>query len=525
MAYQALYRKYRPQTFGQVFGQNHITKILSNQIRTNQFTHAYLFCGTRGTGKTSVAKIFARAINCLNPINGEPCNQCEICRSNLTAPVDIIEMDAASNNGVDEIRDLKDKIRFAPLESKYKVYIIDEVHMLSTSAFNALLKTLEEPPAHAIFILATTEQQKLPATIISRCQRFEFRRIEIKEILECLTTVTQDLNIKIEEKGLLSIAYSAQGGLRDALSLLDQCIAYCENNISYDQVLDVIGSMSKDFIFQIASAIIDSDIPLVLELLDKIMINGRDLTVFANDLILHFRAIMLLESNNPVIDGIMFNSQEVEMLKEQGQKCPSARAIKIIELISSSFYNMKISSYPRIALEVSLIKACKNVAQNLDELIDKVQALEKQIEQIKNSEIIAAPKAKQDKTIQLPKAQPIENKAFTPALKQKPAANKDSAEIFEYFLSNINDGMRTMFTVSKWTYKLEGNHLHLIAPKDCADVLIDNLQKQSEMFNKIINEKYSGISVKFVRDTDSQQSMLTQDAIDFFGKENIITEN
>ena len=294
MEYRALYRKYRPATFAEVVGQEHITTTLQNQIAAGHVAHAYLFCGTRGTGKTSTAKIFARAVNCLSPEHGEPCGRCETCRLSLDpGNPDIVEIDAASNNSVDDVRALIEKAHYAPLNLKVRVFIIDEAHMLTASAFNALLKTLEEPPAHILFILATTEPQKLPATIISRCQRFDFHRLSVRDIAATLRDVLARAGASIDEEGLLLIARTADGGMRDALSLADQCLAFCGNSVCARDVYDVLGSMEQGFLFDMAGALLGGDAARVLHMLDGIVRGGRDLTVFCQDLAAHLRALLL----------------------------------------------------------------------------------------------------------------------------------------------------------------------------------------------------------------------------------------
>ena len=293
MAYHALYRKYRPSSFSEVIGQEHITSILRNQVRSGRVAHAYLFSGSRGIGKTSTARIFAKAINCLDPKDGEPCGECEACRLSAQDSIDIIEMDAASNSRVDEMRALLDKAEFAPVYLKTKVYIIDEAHMLSKSANNALLKTLEEPPAHVVFILATTEPQALPATILSRCQRFDFRRPSVIEMVGLLKRILADVGASIDEEGMMCIARAADGGVRDCLSIADQCLSFAGNDLSEDDVLSVLGSMNADFLFRFAGSIINSDASAMMKNIDTVVSSGRDIGVFVQDLSAHFRALLL----------------------------------------------------------------------------------------------------------------------------------------------------------------------------------------------------------------------------------------
>lgn len=295
--YQALYRQYRPKTFDEVLGQRHITNILKNQIVKENIGHAYLFSGTRGTGKTSTAKIFARAVNCLSPENGNPCNKCEICQGILDESImDVIEMDAASNRKIDDIRELKDKVIYPPTRAKYKVYIIDEVHMLTTEAFNALLKTLEEPPKHLIFILATTEPQKLPQTILSRCQRFDFKRITSKDLIENMRNICNNLKIDVEDDVLRLIARNTDGAMRDALSLLEQCLAIGETRITYEDAVNILGIVNSQTIFDIVDKVIDKNIEEGLELINQVIENGKDIHQFIKDFLYHFRNLMIVKT-------------------------------------------------------------------------------------------------------------------------------------------------------------------------------------------------------------------------------------
>ena len=298
MAYTALYRKFRPTTFADVVGQEHITKTLRNQIIADRVGHAYLFNGGRGTGKTSSAKILARAINCLNPKDGEPCNECEICRGALNGSLtDIVEMDAASNNSVEDIRSIREEVNFLPTKAKYRVYIIDEVHMLSPGAFNALLKTLEEPPEHVKFILATTEPQKLPATILSRCQRFDFKRISNEDIIKRLKVVCNESNIEITDSALNIIAVLSEGAMRDALSILERCIQDGENKIDEDKIKDLVGIPKIAFVNSITEAIIDYDIDKALKSMDDILNEGKDLNNFLWEIIKYIKDILIYKSS------------------------------------------------------------------------------------------------------------------------------------------------------------------------------------------------------------------------------------
>ena len=286
MSYIALYRKWRPLVFEEVVEQKHVIEALKNSVKMQRISHAYLFCGTRGTGKTTVARIFSRAINCLSPKDGNPCNECEICKGILNGSIlDVIEIDAASNNSVDDIRNIRDEVVYAPSRAKYKVYIIDEVHMLSTGAFNALLKTLEEPPSHAVFFLATTEPHKLPSTILSRCQRFDFRRISAEGVAQRLTDISQASGVSIDKEAALLIAKISEGALRDAITLLDQCMARGKENITRDDVINIAGLVNLDFTSQLVDALIKRDVNAVIKLVDELVMSGKDIAAFVSDLI------------------------------------------------------------------------------------------------------------------------------------------------------------------------------------------------------------------------------------------------
>ena len=296
MAYLAIYRKYRPATFDKLIGQQHIVRTLTNQIKNDKVSHAYLFTGTRGTGKTSAARIFARAINCLNPKDGNPCNECAVCKELLKANnMDIVEIDGASNNKVDEIRELREKVGYLPSMGKYKVYIIDEVHMLTESAYNALLKTLEEPPAHVVFILCTTEVQKVPATILSRCLRFDFKLVSVDDLNKLMSAILDELKIKYTKEAVNAVAVAGEGSVRDALSVLDRCVAFAEGTLEYNDVLQILGATDKNKIFALADSIFDGDVAGVLQLVDEISKSGKSMSVLAKDVAVHIRDLLICQ--------------------------------------------------------------------------------------------------------------------------------------------------------------------------------------------------------------------------------------
>ncbi len=381
MAYVALYRKFRPKKFSELVGQEHIIRTLSNQLESGRIAHAYLFAGPRGTGKTSTAKLFARAINCTSPENGDPCGECDACQAFMADDnMDIIEIDAASNNGVDNIREIRDKVVFAPAHGKYKVYIIDEVHMLSGGAFNALLKTLEEPPQHVVFILATTEIHKLPATILSRCQRFDFRLISSSVIFDRLKYVLKESDAEFEDSAIDLIAKSASGGMRDALSLADVCLAYCGNKVTLEDAMNVLGISDRSFVFSFADALISSDSALALKKCRDLESEGKDIGVFALELMEHMRDIMLC-IYAPLSEEITSLPLEMqEKLKKQAEKANGERILRAIEILSKLESEIKLHSRPEIQLETAVVRICTpQLESDLSAIEDRLNLLENKI--------------------------------------------------------------------------------------------------------------------------------------------------
>lgn len=380
--HKALYRVYRPKNFSDVIGQEHIVRTLKNQIENNNVGHAYLFCGTRGTGKTSTAKIFSRAVNCTNLHNDEPCNECENCREILEdKTMDVVEIDAASNNSVDDIRELRENVKYSPAKAKYKVYIIDEVHMLSQGAFNALLKTLEEPPSYVIFILATTEPHKIPATILSRCQRFDFKRVTVKDISSRMRYICEKEGIEADEKALNLIARNSQGALRDALSILEQCISFEGNKISYNDVIELLGSVNIEQLFDLAESIIKEDTRKSLQILNDFIIWGKDVRNLVNDLIDHFRNLMVCKISNDLDEIISLPEETIDLLKQQAETIDTNNLIRILNILSEAQDGMKISSNPRVLMEVTMMKIAQPMFDESKEaLIKRIENLEQKIE-------------------------------------------------------------------------------------------------------------------------------------------------
>ncbi|MED3872494.1 DNA polymerase III subunit gamma/tau [Priestia megaterium] len=392
MAYQALYRVYRPQSFNDVVGQQHIIKTLQNALVQEKFSHAYLFSGPRGTGKTTAAKILAKAVNCEKAPIAEPCNECATCRGITDGSIsDVIEIDAASNNGVDEIRDIRDKVKYVPSAVRYKVYIIDEVHMLSIGAFNALLKTLEEPPAHVIFILATTEPHKIPLTIISRCQRFDFKRISPEDIVYRMKEVLGSEELEVSEDALYEIAKASEGGMRDALSLLDQAISYSTEKVSLEDVLSITGAVSQAFIVKIVQAIFNENIVEALDSVESLIKNGKDPARFVEDLIFYYRDVLLYqasEENAYLLEKAAVN----EEFKELSSKMDSAFIYKVIAELNQTQQEMKWSNHPRVLLEVALVKLAQSSTNQEDtlpyqDILQKMNQMEAELQQLKEKGI------------------------------------------------------------------------------------------------------------------------------------------
>ena len=375
MGYTALYRKFRPLTFSEIVGQEHITKTLKNQIMAGRVGHAYLFNGGRGTGKTSAAKILARAINCLNPKEGEPCNECEICKSAINGSLtDIVEMDAASNNSVEDIRSIREEVNFLPTKAKYRVYIIDEVHMLSTGAFNALLKTLEEPPEHVKFILATTEPQKLPATILSRCQRFDFKRISNDNIIKRLKIVCDKSEIEITKDALNIIAMLSEGAMRDALSILERCLQDGENKIDADKIRDLVGIPKTTYVHNIVESIIKYDVDMSLENMDSILKEGKDINQLLWEIIKYVKDILVYKASKKLD---FYNEEEINQLKALSEEVSKERLINLVYQLSELDNDMKWSTQKTIMFQAGMIKLCSRQAQSNGNIEERVEKIEK----------------------------------------------------------------------------------------------------------------------------------------------------
>ncbi|WP_240371813.1 DNA polymerase III subunit gamma/tau [Anoxybacteroides rupiense] len=399
MTYQALYRVFRPQLFADVVGQEHVTKTLQSALLQNKISHAYLFSGPRGTGKTSAAKILAKAVNCERAPVAEPCNECPACVGITNGSIpDVLEIDAASNNGVDEIRDIREKVKFAPTSVRYKVYIVDEVHMLSIGAFNALLKTLEEPPKHVIFILATTEPHKIPPTIISRCQRFDFRRIQPHSIVSRLRQVIDAQHIRASDEALFAIARAADGGMRDALSLLDQAISFSEEEVLLEDVLSMTGAVFSFMLTDLVRAVHQKNVAEALRLLEQFMDQGKDSNRLIEDLIFYYRDLLLYKTA-PDLSGMIREVLVDQEFQQLAQMIPVSSIYETIEILNKSQQEMKWTNHPRIFLEVALVKLCHQehqspslpAAEDMRHLIKKIENLETELLRLKEQGISAPP--------------------------------------------------------------------------------------------------------------------------------------
>lgn len=532
MSYKAIYRKFRPRKFKDVLGQEHITTILKNQIINENIAHAYLFSGTRGTGKTSTARIFARAINCI----GEdiPCNECEICMGILDESLmDIIEIDAASNNSVDDIRELRENSKYPPSTCKYKVYIIDEVHMLSKGAFNALLKVLEEPPEHLIFILATTEPEKLPPTIISRCQRYDFKRVSVENIVKNMEDIAKEVGVEIETKALELIARNSDGAMRDALSILDQCLSFSQDKITYDYVISILGIVNNDLMFSMVEDIIEGNTDDVLTSLDEVIQEGIDIKQLINDMILHFRNLMVAKTSENVENSIDGTEELIGKLKDQSRGLDLAKIITFLNILSETETKAKWSTQPRIILEVDLIKMIK-LPKELDilSLVDRIDKLEDQIKSgnIKVSRPSQAQENSGQKQARAPEKKQVKEEPVVRSIEANENVN------FETVRSEWTNVLQTIKTKKIALHALisEGNPLSFknsiltIGFKDGFGFHRDALDKQEnkESIEGIIETALNTkIELKLVMegspviDEEQEKKDLVQDVIDIFGED------
>ena len=528
MAYTALYREWRPKTFNDVVGQEHITTTLKNQILNHRIAHAYLFCGTRGTGKTSTAKVFAKALNCLNLQDGEPCNECEMCRKiNEGLAIDVTELDAASNNGVDKIRDIIDDVKYPPQEARYKVYIMDEVHMLSAGAVNAFLKTLEEPPNNVIFILATTDPQKLPITILSRCQRFDFKRINNSEITARLRKIVDDQNVIADERSLNLIARVSDGAMRDSLSILDQAISMGNGNVDYNTVVSMLGLVTNEHLFNLTNAVIQRSVEKSIGIIEDVIYSGKDIYLFIKDLIAHYRNLLMAKVTNNPEEVLDMSEENIALIKEQSARLRAEEIMRCIRILQEAENNAKLSKQARLYCELAIIKMCKIEYDTSSEVM--LTRLNKLEESLKNGSIKVAAVATGDNNINTVKnsINNVENR--------KPVQTKTSTET----LSGNSNSKITINDVQKaWRDILEGfkarremiiSSLIMIGkPVGCSNGIITIEFDSENEFAKnrlsdsknrnIINEVFSeifreNVKVNFVVEEANKGSKSTEDIL------------
>lgn len=498
MSYTALYRKFRPTDFNDVKGQNHIVTTLKNQIKADRIGHAYLFCGTRGTGKTTIAKVLAKTVNCEHPVDGNPCNECTMCNAiNNQTSMNVIEIDAASNNGVDNIREIVEEVRYSPTEGRFKVYIIDEVHMLSAGAFNALLKTLEEPPSYVIFILATTEAHKIPITILSRCQRYDFKRITIETITDRLKELVEKEQVDAEEKALRYVARMGDGSMRDALSLLDQCIAfYFGEKLTYDKVLEVLGAVDVEVFSRLLTYILKNDVAACMKLLEELIISGRELTQFTVDFTWYLRNLLLVQTSEDASEIIEVSTENMAMVSEQAKQVDMDTLIRYIRIFSDLSNQIKYASQKRVIVEVALIKLCKpQMETNSDDIVSRIKAIENKLEK----GIVAAPlpvvasgeasvtPVEEKKTVILPKAVPEDLKEVA---KNWTTIMANTSPLVRSFLANgrpsigNNNMLLLIFTESlDKDFISEESHL-----KELKDTIAKVIGKEVEVQTKLLTQ-------------------------------------
>ncbi len=493
MAYLALYRKWRPQTFEEIRGQDHIVTALRNQVRMDRAGHAYLFCGTRGTGKTSAAKIFAKAVNCEHPVDGSPCNECAMCRAiDAGRSINVVEIDAASNNGVDNIREIREEVAYSPSEGRYKVYIIDEVHMLSAGAFNALLKTLEEPPSYVIFILATTEVHKIPVTILSRCQRYDFRRISTQTISDRLRQLAEAEEISAETAALDYVARIADGSMRDALSLFDQCHAfYADQPLTYDRVLDVLGAVDMSVFGQLLIQVLDQDVTGVLQTVREVSRQGREMTQFAADFTMYLRNLLIIKSSSQAGGLVDASEEQLASMTQEASLTDADTLMRYIRVLSELTVQMRGSMQKQILLEVALIKLCKPaMEENLESVYDRLRILE---DAIARGVAIGTP----GQTVAAAKQRQAEAALKKPQPKPK-AVSKDVQMVIDGWRELAQDMSPLMRGCLEKAYPGEGNDAHLLITFNdsfCYHYFEDEQGMRCRKLEDLIRERF-GVDMK-----------------------------
>ena len=524
MSYTALYRKFRPDNFDDVKGQDHIVTTLTNQIKADRIGHAYLFCGTRGTGKTTVAKILAKAVNCQHPVNGSPCGECEMCKAiQAGTSMNVIEIDAASNNGVDNIREIREEVAYRPTEGKYKVYIIDEVHMLSPGAFNALLKTLEEPPSYVIFILATTEAHKIPITIMSRCQRYDFHRISIDTIAARLDQLLKIENIQAEEKALRYVAKAGDGSMRDALSLLDQCIAfYLGETLTYDKVLEVLGAVDTEVFSHLLRQILKSDVTGAIHTLEDLITGGRELGQFVGDFTWYLRNLLLVKTSENPEDAIDVSSENLKLLKEESEMVDVETLMRYIRILSELSSQIRYSTQKRVLIEIALIKLCRPAMEtNLDSVLDRIRVLEQRMEERPVQQVIV-----QQGNTGGAAAVPEATGAAEQPVKPAKAAPEDLQKIvasWKVIIGQTTGMFKQMLQKSVPKYNSEtGSPVLYVEFQDfLGKTYVDNPEAEEELKRIIAAQTGKEVELKMLVAREHNQTNLAQVTVDQAIRENI----
>ena len=533
MAYTALYRKWRPKTFDDIIGQEHVTTTLKNQIANDRIAHAYLLCGTRGTGKTSTAKVMAKALNCLNPKDGNPCNECEMCKKiSQGLAIDVTELDAASNNGIDKIRDIIDDTKYPPQEGRYKIYIMDEVHMLSVGAVNAFLKTLEEPPENVIFILATTDPQKLPITILSRCQRFDFKRISIKDLTERLRTIVTAQGVLADDKSLDLIARVSDGAARDALSILDQAISMGDGSVNYDNLIEMLGLVTNEYLFDITSAIIEKNVEKAMVVIEKVVFAGKDMYLFIKDLVEHYRNLLMLKVTSNPQEVLDMSLENIKLLDEQSKRIRVEEIMRDIRILQEAEGNAKLSKQARLYLELAAIKMCKIEYDTSNEVIlTRINKLE---EAIKNGSITVV---QGNKTESLQKNNNLRNNVVNsgnnierkPKIQEKNSSLENSNSLGKSKTSDVQRAWKDILETFK-SRRAMIIFASIVTGKvvDCTDGVVTIKYDAQYSFNKqrlekpenikVINEVFSevmreNLKVRFIVDGENEERKSTEDLI------------
>ncbi len=526
MSYTALYRKFRPDTFSDVKGQEHIVTTLINQMKADRIGHAYLFCGTRGTGKTTVAKILAKAVNCEHPIDGSPCNQCAVCRSIIDGTsMNVIEIDAASNNGVDNIREIREEVAYRPTQGKYKVYIIDEVHMLSTGAFNALLKTLEEPPSYVIFILATTEVHKIPITILSRCQRYDFKRITIDTIAARLKELTDIEQVEVEEKAIRYIAKAADGSMRDALSLLDQCIAfYLGETLTYDKVLENLGAVDTEVFGKLLRSIAAGNVTGAIHQLEDLVVQGRELGQFVTDFTWYMRNLLLVKTSDNPEEVIDVSTENRNLMEEEAAMVDAETLMRYIRVLSELSSQIRYSSQKRVLVEVAIIKLCRPAMEtNLDSVLDRIRVLEKKMEE-GIPMIQAAPSGISASVMAAPSMSSMQQ---PDAPKPEKAAPEDLKKIMSQWRSIVGEtGGLFKQMLQQAIPKYDGNTgapiLYIeFQNQVLGGMCVENPEYKETLENIIQNRIGKSVEIEFLAALQHQKTGLAQISVDKIMEENI----